>query len=265
MKYINTNKLQKLKLNKNNIFIVLDFDRTITKFESQDSWDACGRLLDKEFKKKMNEYYEYYRPIEINYSIDIAKKEKYMKEWYYKCIDLYYKYHLTKEKLQKSIKNSKLEFREGAKKLMQKANRNNVPLIILSAGIGNVIEEFLKINDCYFDNMCIISNFIKFNEIGSMKKFDDEMIHTLNKTIEGHLPKEFETKLKDRKFGILVGDLIDDKKMILEDEVKKILSIGFLDNDNNIEVYNKNFDIVLSNKDATFENIEKMVLKNVFK
>ena len=39
MKYINTNKLEKIKLNNKNLYIISDFDRTITSFESEDSWD----------------------------------------------------------------------------------------------------------------------------------------------------------------------------------------------------------------------------------
>lgn len=261
MKYINTNKLEKLKLNKENIFIFLDFDKTITSFDSKDSWDVCGRLLSEEFKKKSDEIYQKYSPIEINYKINNIEKEKYMIEWYNKSMDLYYEYHLTKEKLEQSIYKGKIMFRKGAKEFLEKANKYNIPLIILSAGIGNVIEEFLKINNCYLDNIYIISNFIKFDEKGNMKQFEDKMIHTLNKNMKGHLPKSFQEKVKQKQYGILVGDLIEDKKMVSEDILKDVVTIGFLMNDDNLEVYNKNFDIVLDNEDATFENIDDLVLK----
>lgn len=263
MEYINTNKLKKLRIDKNNIFIVLDFDRTITNFNSQDSWAVCGGLLGDKFKKRMDEYYNYYFPIEIDYKIDEKEKESYMIEWYDKCINLYYEFDLTKKKLEQSIRQSKITFREGAKEFIKKANINNIPIVILSAGIGNVIEEFLKINDYYFDNIYIISNFIKFNDNGNMKKFNDKMIHTLNKTMEGHLSKEFKEKIDKKEIGLLVGDLISDIKMISKDRLESAVTIGFLNDNNNLEVYNKNFDIVLDKEDATFENVEKLVFKNV--
>lgn len=259
MQYINTNKLEKLNLNKDNTFIVLDFDKTITSFESKDSWDVCGGMLDNEFKDKLNKYYEYYGPIETDYSMDEKQKEKYMVEWYDKCMNLYYEYHLTKEKLEESIRKSKIIFREGAKKFIEEANKNNIPIIILSAGIGNVIEGFLKLNNCYFENIYIISNFIEFDKIGNMKKFNSRMIHSLNKTMEGHLSNEFECKTNERKFGILAGDLIDDKKMVPKDMLENVISVGFLNNENNLDVYNKNFDIVLTNEDATFSKINDLV------
>lgn len=259
MEYINTNKLEKLKINKDNIFIVLDFDRTITSFESLDSWDASGKELDKEFKDRQNELYKYYRPIEIDYTITSEEKEVYMEEWYNKCINLYYEHHLTKEKLEKSIKDSKLIFRKGAREFLKKANQNQIPLIILSAGIGNVIEHFLKMNDCYFENMYIIGNFIKFDKDGNMKKFNDNVIHTGNKKIRGHLSKEFQEKIKQKEYGILVGDLIEDKNMVAKDKLQNVITIGLLQDDRNLEFYKENFDIVLNDEDTTFTNIEKLI------
>ncbi len=259
MEYINTNKLEKLKINKDNTFIVLDFDRTITTFESLDSWDASGKELDKEFKDKQNELYKYYRPIEMDYTIKNEEKEIYMEEWYNKCINLYYEHHLTKEKFEKSMKDSKLIFREGTREFLKKANQNQIPLIILSAGIGNVIEQFLKANDCYFENMYIISNFIEFDKNGNMKKFNDNVIHTGNKKIKGNLSKEFQEKIRQKEYGILVGDLIEDKKMVEKDKLQNVITIGLLQDDRNLEFYKENFDIVLNNEDATFTNIEKLV------
>lgn len=250
MKYINTDKLEKIKLDRENYYIVTDFDRTITSNLSVDSWDASGNILGQEFKNRVNELYLKYRPIEESYNIPEKEKEKAMIEWYTKCMDLYFEYGLTKEKLEKSIAISNIIFREGAKEFIQEAHKNNMPVIILSAGIGNVIEYFLKENNCYFENMYIISNFIEFDEIGNMKKFDNKkIIHTLNKTMIGHLPKKFEEKIKDKKYKLLFGDLIEDIKMVEQKELKNTITVGFLDKpNNNLEVYNKNFDMVLTRK-----------------
>ena len=42
MRYFNKNKINKLKINKDNTYIVIDFDKTITSYESSDSWDAVA-------------------------------------------------------------------------------------------------------------------------------------------------------------------------------------------------------------------------------
>ena len=185
MRYINTNQLEKLKINKNNVYVAIDFDKTITTGESIDSWSVAGSLLGENFAKELNGFYKIYRPIELDYKIELEEKEKAMIEWYQKCMNLYYKYHLTQEKLAASIQKSNLIFRDGAKEFLQKAYQENIPIIILSAGIGNVIEQFLKETNCYFDNIYIIGNFIEFDENGNMKKFDhSKIVHTLNKTMK---------------------------------------------------------------------------------
>ena len=261
MKYINNEKLKKIKLNQNNFYVAIDFDRTITAKESCDSWDASGEALGEEYKKEADEKYQKYAPIELDYTISIEEKREAMEEWYYGVMGLYYKYHLTKEMMEKSIKNSPIIFREGAKEFLQKMYQSNIPVIILSAGIGNVIEQVLKSNNCYFENMYIISNFIEFDEKGNMKKYSKEIIHTLNKTREGHLSREFVSKIENKEYRLLLGDLIEDKNMIPAEEFDKTISVAFLNKkiEENIEVFKENFDIVLTKEDATFKVVEKII------
>ena len=260
MKYINTNKINQLEINKDNVCVVLDFDRTITSEESTDSWDASGRILGKEFKEEMQKYYEKYRPIELDYTMSEYNKERHMEDWYSECMNLYYIYKLTKEKMEKSIKESNLIFQKGAKEFIQKLIKLDIPTIILSAGIGNTIKQFLKENECLSENIYIISNFIKFDNKGNMKKFDDNIIHSMNKTMKGKLPSKFRKLVKERKYRILVGDIIEDIKMVEKKEWRNTLKIGFLNNkEENLEKYKINFDIVLTKEDATFETIDKNI------
>ena len=264
MKYITNNKSENLKINPNNSYLVIDFDKTITAKESLDSWAASANpdIVGTQIVEEMDALCEKYEPIELSHTISKSEKEKHMEKWYGDCMNLYYKYGLTKENLIKSIKQSKLLFRKGAKEFLQKCFQNNIPVIILSAGIGNVIEQFLKENNCYFENMYIISNFIEFNTEGKMKKFNQaNMIHTLNKTMEGHLPKQILQKLQDKEYAILIGDLVEDEQMIEKNKWNKTLKIGILNKkiEENLEVYQNHFDIVLTEEDATFEIIDKIV------
>ena len=107
--------LDKIKLDKTNMYVAIDFDKTITATESEDSWVATGKMLGKEFETKLSNLYKKYRPIELNYQITFEEKNKAMENWYQECMNLYYEYHLTKDKLEKSIQKSNLIFRSGAK------------------------------------------------------------------------------------------------------------------------------------------------------
>ena len=61
-------KLEQILKEKEKLYVVIDFDKTITAFESADSWDASGKTLEENFTKEMNELYQKYRPIEKDYT-----------------------------------------------------------------------------------------------------------------------------------------------------------------------------------------------------
>ena len=245
----------KQKINKDNICVFMDYDKTITSSESEDSWDASANkeVMGEKIIKDLNKYYEKYGTIEFDYHIDKNKREKYIIEWYDKCMDLYYQYGLTKEKLQDSIDNSKLILRKGAKDFLFKLYENNVPVIIFSAGIGNVIEQFLKNEECYYNNITIIGNFIKFDENGDMIKFSDDMIHSLNKNID-----KLKEQIGQKEYRMVIGDVVEDIHMMGEYPENKSFKIGFLNKNitENLEIYKKNFDIVLT-EENNFYDIEK--------
>ncbi len=225
MQYINEEKLRKIKLNKYNFYVATDFDKTITSAKSCDSWDASGNILGEGFKNKSHELKRIYGPIELDYIMSFEEKNRAMEEWYYESLKSYYTYGLTKEKLKKSINNSNLIFRAGAKEFLFNMYKNNIPVIILSAGIGNVIEQFLQNNNCYYNNMNVISNFIPFDKDGNIEEHKGMLIHTLNKTMDGHITEEFSEKIQDRKYRLLFGDVIEDKNMIPVEEQDRTISI----------------------------------------
>ena len=76
-----------------NLFVVADFDRTITNGSSKTSWSILSEssLVPKEYKKERQEFYNYYRPIEVDESLDYEYKTSQMKEWYQKHIGLFVK------------------------------------------------------------------------------------------------------------------------------------------------------------------------------
>ncbi len=265
MIYINSKN--KLKINKDNTYILIDFDKTITCCESADSWDAVANknIVPEALRKEMDDLYKKYRPIEMDYNISKQEKLKAMETWYSQCMNLYYKYKLTKSQIEESIKLSNVKFRKGVKDLLISLHKQNIPVIILSAGIGNTIKQFLKDNNCFFnDTMYIISNFIEFDEKGNVKEFDNsKMIHTLNKTINGHLPDEFERKIENKKYKILIGDLIEDIKMVDKTQLDTTLKIGILtkemENEENLKLYRENFDIVLTEEENLEEIMQKVI------
>lgn len=260
MKFIKEERLKNIKLTKENMCVLLDFDKTLTSYESLDSWAVAGMAADEGCEAEIDKLYDKYRPIEMDYNISYEEKYKAMEEWYNSCMNLYYKYHLNKYKLQKAVKDSGLIFREGAKEFLEYTYENSIPVIILSAGIGSVIKEFLKEEKCYFENIFLISNTFIYDEGGNAFKLENYLIHTMNKTVEGHLKGKRREEFEKRPYKLLFGDTIEDINMTPKKDLEKTIKVGFLDEAlENLSAYQENFDIVLTKEDATFDKVRKII------
>ncbi len=262
MVYINNEeKIKKLNLNKDNFYVVADFDKTITDGKSSSTWGvmASANELGDEYTKRRTALYNHYRPIEIDTNLSDDEKSKYMSEWWQSHINLFYEYGLKEENILKSIRNGNLNYRIGAKRFLKKMNEFNIPVIIISAGIGNVIEEFFKMENDIYDNVSIVSNFIEFENNGTIKKLKGDTIHALNKNIV-KLDEASKIKISSRKNILLFGDGIADLKMVDEEKIKNSITVGFLDEkiEESLECFNNNFDIVLSNG-GTFEEVNNIL------
>lgn len=237
------------------IHIIADFDRTLTVGTSESSWGilSSGNFVQEEYKKERQKLYEFYRPIEIDETMDFETKNKLMIEWWTAHISLFIKYQLTEDVIIDAVKDIKvLKFREGAIELLKRLKEKNIPLLIISAGIGNIIVEFLKNNNCYFDNIHIISNFIKF-ENGIAVGLEDNIIHSLNKN-EALLPDNIKHVIENRPNVILLGDQVADTKMV-DDEVKSVVKIGFCEEnaDENYKYFKKVYDVVCTDNTTFYE------------
>ena len=131
MLYINNEKKineLKEKMNKNNICIFIDYDKTITSSNIGDSWMAIvnKKVANEKLIYELSECNKKYGAIELDYTINEKDKDKYMLEWYQGSMDLYYKYNLTKEQMEKSIHNSNLSLRKGGKEFISKLYENNI-------------------------------------------------------------------------------------------------------------------------------------------
>lgn len=247
----------------NDLYVIIDFDHTITSNRSKSSWGVLDseEFLPKKIIEECKKYRDYYLPIEKDCNISFNKKSKMMEEWYKNHLELLIKYKLDEDTLNKITRSKNcMELRKDADKFFKFANENNIPIIIISAGITNVIEKFLKENNSLYDNVYIVANIIKFKN-GFMKGFRNKIIHSLNKD-KIDMPTKVKKLICDKKQIILIGDNISDILMIPREKESDALKIGFL-NDylENYKVYNQKFDIVYD-ANTSFEEIIKL-LKNI--
>ena len=242
--------------NLSSFYVVADFDRTITTGNSTTSWSilANSNLVPSSYVTERQALYEKYRPIEIDETMNLDLKMRLVKEWFQKHIELFPKYQISESIFEKAATDLRImDFRHGAKEFIQFLHENQIPLIIISAGIGNFIETFLKLHDCYFDNVYISSNKILF-ENGIASGVGENIIHSLNKNEVSLSPTILE-KLKGRNNVILLGDQISDLNMVDKNLHDSVLTICFLadDSHNKLEELKSSFDIVCEENDNYYK------------
>lgn len=157
------------------------------------------------------------------------------------------------------LKLGNIVLRDGFKDFLYGLYMQNIPVVILSAGIGNVILETLKLYNCLYDNIYIVSNFIDF-ENNLMLPFSYNIIHSCNKSIN-NLPFEVAKKIENKNYILLFGDLVEDLKMVGSRDLYKTVSFGFLDKnvDENFNFYKNSFDVVLTDNSSFYD------VKNILK
>ena len=139
------------------------------------------------------------------------------------------------------------------KEFLKKMYEANVPVIIISCSIGNVLIEYLKSNNCYYNNIHIYANY--YNDYGK---------HICNVTPynknEISFSQEVKDKINNRDYTLLLGDLIDDINMIEQGRLENTVTVGFLDKKitENLKLYKENFDIVLTDN-SSYRELEKIL------
>jgi len=255
-----------------NIHILADFDRTLTKafvdWETRSSLISVLRsewILWEEYSKKAYDLFDKYHPIEVDPNIDLEEKKKQMQIWWEKHLDLLVETWLKKQDIEKAVDLWKVEFRVGIKEFVKKLQENNIPLVIISANWlwAESIEYFFKRNNLSLDNIFIISNSFIYDENRYAVDYKKPVIHTFNKdeTVLTEFPEIYQ-KIKNKKNVILLWDSLGDPNMIDWFDYDNLIKIWFFNNSDEkwLEDYKKLYDVVIL-WDWTFNFINNLLNK----
>ena len=248
--------------NLDNYIVVSDFDRTITSGISTNSWCVLdeNKSVCEGYKIEMEALQNHYHKIEIDPDVPDDIKFKEMTDWWNKHLDLFIKYQFTEDLFHKtSSDKSVMELRKGFKRFLKLLKERNVPLVIISAGLTNVIKAFLIEHDIDLDNIYIISNEIYF-ENGVAKGIAHDIIHSMNKS-EVSLPEELTEKLKGRNNVLLFGENLKDYLMVDKENHDDVLEIAFVNEGNKkyTEDFFENYDIILDENEDFDTVLEKII------
>ncbi|MEK6901150.1 MAG: hypothetical protein AABX37_02310, partial [Nanoarchaeota archaeon] len=264
-------KLQQLKLGgSQNLHVVADFDRTLTKVfvegKKKPSTIALlreGKYLANDYATRAHALFDIYYQFEVSPYITPEEKNQRMQEWWSTHLALMMECGMNKEVIQDIIEKKQVVPREGLFEFMDMLTLHNIPFLIFSAGLGDVIEEFLRSEGKLTPNVYIISNFYEFDEQGKVLGYKSKIIHSCNK-------KEIELKgtpyyllIEKRKNILLLGDSLEDIDMTEGIDYDNIIRIGFMnENTGELDKYAQAFDaVIVEDGPMTFVNelIKKVV------
>ncbi|KAL6552624.1 hypothetical protein OROHE_007988 [Orobanche hederae] len=275
--------------------VIADFDATLTKYwiDGQRGHSSHGLLQqgNPEYDLKRQKLYEHYHPLEIDPTIPLDEKAKLMEEWWEKTHALLTEGGLTYSAIESSVAKSRIAFRDGVTELFELLEvlyepnpllpmgfgfeRSNVPVLIFSAGLADIIEEVLrqKLHKS-FKNVRIVSNRMDFDQNGNLVSFKGKTIHVLNKNehaidMAGPVHDQLGdvngvaadiSSVKLRTNVLLLGDHIGDLGMSDGLNYSTRISVGFL-NDNiegSCDSYRNAFDVIYMN-DTSMRGVVKLV------
>ncbi|XP_056263019.1 cytosolic 5'-nucleotidase 3-like [Pseudoliparis swirei] len=249
-----------LKAGSNTLQVISDFDMTLTRFAHNGKrCPTCHNILDDsklisndckvELKKLLSTYY----PIEIDSSRSIEEKLPLMVEWWTKAHGLLVQQEIRKDLLAIVVGESESMLREGYQLLFDHLYEHSIPLLIFSAGIGDILEEVIRQAGVFHPNVKVLSNYMDFDETGVLRAFKGELIHIYNKREGALLNTGHFQELRTRPNVLLLGDSLGDLTMAdgVQD-MENILKIGFLNDkvEERKPSYLDSYDIVLVNDES---------------
>lgn len=204
------------------LLIILDFDRTITTCFHDEAHTVrgatCHGIVEAtrgaELLEKAHALNKKYYPLETDPDLPLDRKVPLMEEWYTQVHQLLLEDGMRLEDIKSSVAVANLSLRAGVVEIFDWCERYAVPLLVFSAGIGDVLAEVLRQRLPRGMPRCahIVSNTMVFDAGGRLTGFSDPLIHMFNKNGSA-LSSATLRALSDRPHVLVGGDSLGDATM----------------------------------------------------
>lgn len=247
--------------------VVADFDRTLTKAFVRGvkaptviAQIRNGTYLTPDYAPRAHELFDIYHPIEINPHVPAKEKNKKMHEWWKRHFDLLIECGLTRKVMQEIVATRTLRFRKGALEFIDLLHEYGVPLIIMSAGPGDMIKMYLEQEGRLYENVHVLANFLKFDRSGKAVGVNEPIIHSCNK----HEIELSKVLVLRRRNVLLLGDSLEDLGMVEGFQYENLVSVGFLNEevDANLPGFRKSYDVIILN-DSYMSYVDRLARRMI--
>ena len=262
-------KLSEFKKNPKKLMIVTDFDYTLTKkyFEDNHLYSSYCVLeksdyLSENFKTKNTKLFEKYSKYENDLSLNFNSKDMLMRQWFKENLELILEENINRESFLKMVLQAEKNFyyRHGISEFFDLIDKHNIPIIIVSGGIHEVIEESLKYVFPQYKNLKekklihVVANKFHYDENNKAVGYVEPFVYTFNKgeTLK-QIFKEFNTGEENI---IVMGDHLNDIDTIKHLDYDNEIKIGFINFEEDsvdekkiklLEAYQLRYDVLIFN------------------
>ncbi|KAF4149016.1 Pyrimidine 5'-nucleotidase (UMPH-1) [Phytophthora infestans] len=277
------------------LLVIADFDRTLTPYykpqsdpqkplEQENSSHGLlmtSSALPPEVATAHQKLFARYYPVETSSNLSAEEKFPFLAKWWESVHSLLVEYQLSKDQVKTAVASGSLSFRPGFHSLFRLLHDQQVPTLVFSAGLYDVIhaaleKEFAAEHNCTHitaeeipdeqkftpDNVHVVSNMMHFDAKGRIERFDGPVIHPLTKTAHALLDSPYwkECQLDKRRNVLLLGDSRGDVRMADGLDADEIIRIGFLNLkvDEALEEYLELYDVVFTD-DASLVPVQMLI------
>ncbi|KAH9126205.1 hypothetical protein LEN26_009404 [Aphanomyces euteiches] len=240
------------------LLLIADFDYTLSPYykPSGEQAHSCHGIVDAsghlgpDFRAKANALFQQFYPIEISPLLTHDEKEPHMIQWWERSHKLMIDYGFKKHYIDDGVAAADIALRDGFQPLFVSLAQAQVPTLIFSAGLADVIRAVLTKHwgaGFWTPNVHVISNVMHFNESVNLVGFQDKLIHCHNKNAEVIRDTPFWDECHSRRNVLLLGDSVGDIQMTHGLDEKLVLRVGFLNThvEERLEEYLRLYDVVI--------------------
>merc|ERR1719446_1643120 len=203
------------------LIVIADFDATLTTGNSDQCHDLVGfsPLMAPAFRDEFAPLLDW----QSNAAIDGV-------EWWHTAHSLMVKHGMPNRSiLSRLVRTSKMEPRPGLLKLLAKLAALQVPLLIVSAGLSDIIEEFLRQHGALTENITVCSNRLNYGaDSVPHSTSPDPPITSFTKSTAYHASKAFFKQHAERSTVLVLGDSTTVIDSALNVPYAHLLTVGFL-------------------------------------
>lgn len=239
-------------LTADDLLLITDFDATLTTGDSEQCHDMVGAtpLLSEAFRAEFAPLLDW----TTNANIDGV-------EWWDAAHSIMVKHGMPpKPLIPRLVREARMIPRPGALELLKRLELLNVPVLIVSAGMADVIEEWLRQHGALSENVTVCSNRLNYQADSTPKSVSPSPpITSFTKEYAGPHASAFFAQHKSRRAIVQLGDSLTDVDPARNVPYDHLLSIGFLNARPEAAKHVETFDAVVVGNEGSLQPVADLL------